>query len=101
MKSNRFELITTSQLVYREGLLLKGFLFTASAALGEINIYDGQDVTSGRRVCQYEAVGQGSYAVLFGEGLRLERGLYITLDRAATEVTVWFDPWETESELEE
>jgi len=101
MKSNRWECITTSQLVYAKGLLLKGVLITSSAALGEINIYDGQDVTSGRRVCEIESIAQGTWMTIFGEGLRLERGLYISLDRAVTEVLVWFDPWEIEPESEE
>ena len=101
MRTNRFVVITSDTLVYAKGLILKGFVLLCSALGGDIVIYDGQDATSGRKVGTFKGLANASTPIDFGEGLRLERGLFVDVGSSVTEVLLYFDPWEIESETEE
>jgi len=101
MKSNRFLLLKGSGVVYAKGLLLKGVVINCHASDGYSTLYDGLDDTSGRKVCRVNGQSKVSTQLDFGEGLRLERGLYVSFGDHTDEILVYFDPWEIVPETEE
>ena len=101
MKSNRFLCFDTSQIVYRKGLLLKGIVINCHASDGYCTLYDGLDATSGRKIGRINGESKVSHQLDFGEGIRIERGLYVAFGDHCDQVIVYFDPFETVLESEE
>jgi len=101
MKSNRFLCLDTSQIVYHKGLLLKGVVINCHASDGYSTLYDGLDATSGRKIGRINGQSKVSTPIDFGEGIRIERGLYVAFGDHTDQVIVYFDPFETVLESEE
>ena len=101
MKSNRYLCITTSQVVYPKGMLLKGIVINCHASDGYSTLYEGNDASSGRLIGRINGASKVSTPIDFGEGLRLERGLYVAIGDHTDQIIVYFDPFESSTEAEE
>jgi hypothetical protein len=101
MKSNRWLCLDGSQIVYHKGLLLKGVVINCHASDGYSTLYDGLDATSGRKICRINGASKVSTQLDFGEGIRVERGLYVAFGDHTDQVIVYFDPFEIEPESAE
>jgi len=66
-----------------------GALVTCSAAGDYIDIYDGADATSGRKIARLAGSGAGSFWFAPGT-FRLSRGLYIVSSVGVSEFTVFY-----------
>jgi len=101
MKTNRYVMIEGSQIVYEAGLILKEIVINCSAEDGYSTLYEGKDAISGRKIGRINGESKVSTTILFGDGLRLERGLYIAFGDSTDQIIVIFDPFETALESEE
>lgn len=68
---------------------LAGVDVLASAAGGDVTLYEGLDTSSGRKIGTFKGDANITNQIRFNPPLRLERGLYVDVGSNITEVTIY------------
>lgn len=71
---------------------LHGLTLLASAAGGDVTVYDGADPGAGRKILTAKGAANVSLPIAFYPPLLCERGIYLDVGSSVTEVTVHWDP---------
>lgn len=77
--------------------LLHGCVILASAAGGEVQLFDGLDADSGRLIARIKGNANESIPILFYKPLRLDRGLFVDVIASVSGILVFYDPVSNES----
>lgn len=57
-----------------------------------VDIYDGRDATSGKKLCRVESAIQSTWELYLGPGIIFDTGIYVAASSEDVETTVAFDP---------
>jgi hypothetical protein len=85
-----FDCVTEDKRVCEGPCDLYGLTVLASAAGGDVTLYEGQDASSGRKIGTYKGAANVTNPIMFSFPLPLARGLYVDIGSSITEVTVHF-----------
>ena len=85
-----FENQTGDSLVITRRVFLSSVIYTMAQDGGDVTLYEGQDVSSGRKIAKIYGQGSITRQVSFNPALDLERGLYVDVGSNVTEVTVCY-----------
>ena len=72
--------------------LLYGCVILASAAGGEVQLFDGLDADSGRLISRIKGNANESIPIIFNKPLRLDRGLFVDVIASVSGILVCYDP---------
>jgi hypothetical protein len=84
--------ITADARITTHPALLHGLVLLVSSDGGDVTVYEGQDVTSGRKVGRFEAKTDTSRPIHFNPALECERGIYVDVGSNVTEVLIHWSP---------
>jgi hypothetical protein len=84
--------ITADTLITTHPCWLHGVFINASAAGGDVVVYEGQDPTSGRLLAHLDGGANATNALRFDPPLWCERGLYLDVGSNVSQVTVHYTP---------
>lgn len=91
-----WSVLTTSGIVTRQPAFLCCAILTANSAGDHIEIYEGRDATSGRKIFMLEALENRSVSFNFTSPVLCQRGIYVYFDDDKCEATIIFTPVEHE-----
>lgn len=64
-----------------------------------VEIYEGRDASSGRKILKIKALANRSQAFNFRSPVRCDRGIFVAFSTTGSECTITFRPLEHETEL--
>lgn len=91
-----FANMTASGIITRQPSFLCCVILTADESGDYIELYEGKDATSGRKILTLKALVNRSVAFNFTSPVLCQRGLYIHFEDDKCEATVIFTPVEYE-----
>lgn len=82
---------TADAQVFKEHGLLHGIVLLTSVTGGDISLYEGADIGSGRLIDTFEGLADVSWICMFPKPLYLSRGLYLDVGSNVTSVLVIYE----------
>lgn len=79
---------------YQGAAVVCGIVFVPISANDYVDVYDGLDATSGEKVCRIISSTVTTQTVVFLDGVRFNRGVYLDGIDGEVETTVSFHPLE-------
>lgn len=92
MTISSFANITATTLINEGQSLLHSVIILASAAGGDLTVYEGLDASSGRKVATVKGAANVSSQIRFSPPLLLARGLLVVIGSSITEATITWSP---------
>lgn len=87
-----WETYAADAIVHVGPCLLHGIVVLASAAGGDVTVYEGQDASSGRKIATLKGAANVSNPIMLTKPLYLPRGIFLDVGTSITEVMVGFEP---------
>lgn len=84
--------VVADGVVTSHAAVLHGLVLLASAAGGDITVYDGTDPNGGRKILTAKGAANVSNPIPFYPPLICERGIYVDVGTSVTEVLIHWDP---------
>lgn len=94
MPNRRWAVVKGDGLVYSGPCLLHNVVFWPDVATDYVDIYDGRDVTSGKKFCRLEADVDRTRHLSLGQGVPFDVGIYVDGFDTVVETTIVFTPLE-------
>ena len=88
---HQFSNLTADGIVTARPAVLCCIILSVATTGDYIEIYEGRDATSGRRLCKIKALVGRSVTFNISNGVLLERGIYVSFLKTDSDATlIWF-----------
>jgi hypothetical protein len=84
--------LTADALVTSHPCWLHAVFLNASAAGGDVAVYEGQDAGSGRQILHQDGAANATNYVQFTPPVWCQRGLYVDVGSNVSQVTIHYTP---------